>query len=150
MSPFEHPRLIFSNPEGKIFEHPYLKLAGLSGNRMALPLPSELFPLPRGSQLFTMPGRIPIGWEENEESFMVSEKATVRGKEVDCTAVAAFLPPGYIRSLLPATRLGPEAPRLPLWAYSAVGWKKGRFFITGILVDPNPRWNPRHFQNDRL
>jgi pyruvate-formate lyase-activating enzyme len=31
-----------------------------------------------------------------------------------------------------------------------VGWKKGRFWATGLLVDPNPHWNPKYFQNDRL
>ena len=66
MSRFEYPRLVLSDPEGKIFDHPRLKMAGRSGDRMDLPPPSELVPLPRGSQLFTMPGRIPIGWDEEE------------------------------------------------------------------------------------
>ena len=145
-----YPRLILSDPEGKIFDHPHLKLAGRSGDRMALPHPSELVPLPQGSQLFTMPGRIPIGWDEEEASFVSSEKVKVRGKEVSCTAVAAFLPPGYIRSLLPATQTIPKAPRLPLWAYSSVGWKNGQFWATGLLIDANPHWNPDYFKNDRL
>ncbi len=38
---------------------------------------------------------------------------------------------------------------MPLWAYSAVGWSAGRFWATGLLVDPNPHWNPSFFQNDR-
>ena len=132
MSRFEYPRLIFSGPEGKIFDHPRLKIAGRSGDRMGLPHPSELVPLPQGSQLFSMPGRIPIGWDEEGGGFVPSEKVQVGGKEVECTAVAAFLPPGYIRSLLPATRSTPKAPHLPLWAYSSVGWKKGQFWATGL------------------
>jgi pyruvate-formate lyase-activating enzyme len=150
MSRFEYPRLVLSDSEGKIFDHPRLKLAGRSGDRLDLPPPSELVPLPRGSQLFTMPGRIPIGWDDEKESFVSSERVRVGGKEIECTAVAAFLPPGFIRSLLPATRTRPEPSLLPLWAYSSVGWKKGRFWATGLLVDPNPHWNPRYFQNDRL
>ncbi len=146
----EYPRLILSDPEGKIFDHPHLRLAGRSGDRMALPHPSELVPLPQGSQFFTMPGRIPIGWDEEEASFASSEKVRVRGKEVNCTAVAAFLPPGYIRSLLPATQTIPKASRLPLWAYSSVGWKNGQFWATGLLIDANPHWNPDYFKNDRL
>jgi molybdenum cofactor biosynthesis enzyme MoaA len=39
---------------------------------------------------------------------------------------------------------------LPLWAYSAVGWKGGRFWSTGVRIDPNPHWHPRYFQNDSL
>jgi pyruvate-formate lyase-activating enzyme len=150
MSGFEYPDLIFSGPEGKIFEHPRFKLAGRSGDRMELPRPSELVPLPIGSQLFSMPGRIPVGWDVEEGSFVPSEKVRMGGKEMDCTAVAAFLPPGYIRSLLPATQSTQKSPLLPLWAYSSVGWKDGQFWATGLLIDPNPHWNPKYFQNDRL
>ena len=150
MPRFEYPRLVLSDSEGKIFDHPRLKLAGRSGDRLDLPPPSELVPLPGGSQLFTMPGRIPIGWDDEKELFVSSERVRVGGKEIECTAVAAFLPPGFIRSLLPATQTRPEPSLLPLWAYSSVGWKKGRFWATGLLVDPNPHWNPRYFQNDRL
>jgi pyruvate-formate lyase-activating enzyme len=71
-------------------------------------------------------------------------------KEIECTAVAAFLPPGYARTLLPATQLRSKANTLPLWAYSSVGWKDGRFWATGLLIDPNPHWNPKFFKNDRL
>jgi pyruvate-formate lyase-activating enzyme len=147
---FEYPRLVLSDREGRVLDHPFLKMAGRSGGQMILPLPSELVPLPMGSQLFTLPGRIPIGWDEGRGSFTPSEKMRVGGNEIECTAVAAFLPPGYIRTLLPATRLRSMANTLPLWAYSSVGWKDGRFWATGLLIDSNPHWNPQFFKNDRL
>lgn len=146
----EYPRLIFSDSQGNLFDHPSLKLSGRSGDRFLLPHPSELVPLPKGSQLFTLPGRIPVGWDEERGTFVSSKKVKAGRKEVDSTAVAAFLPPGYVRTLLPATQLIPKAPTLPLWAYSAVGWKNGRFWTTGIFIDPNPHWNPKYFGNDRL
>jgi pyruvate-formate lyase-activating enzyme len=146
----EYPRLVLSDPEGNIFDHPSLELSGRSGDRFLLPDPSELVPLPRGSQLFTLPGRIPVGWDEEEKSFISSRRVKLKEKEMECTAVAAFLPPGYIRALLPATQLIPKAPTLPLWAYSAVGWKDGRFWATGLFIDPNPHWNPKYFGNDFL
>lgn len=146
----EYPKLVFSDPEGRIWDHPYLKLAGRSGDRIILPPPSELIPLPMGSQIFTLPGRIPIGWDEEKGSYLLSEKMGMGRKEVDCTAVAAFLPPGYIRTLLPATQLKSNFPTLPLWAYSSVGWKDGRFWATGLLIDSNPHWHPKYFKNDRL
>jgi pyruvate-formate lyase-activating enzyme len=71
-------------------------------------------------------------------------------KEIECTALAAFLPPGYVRTLLPATQLRPKANTLPLWAYSSVGWKDGRFWATGLFIDPNPHWNPKFFKGDHL
>jgi pyruvate-formate lyase-activating enzyme len=150
MSKFEYPRLLLSDPEGRIFDHPDLKLAGRSGDRLAVPLPNELVPLPMGSQLFSMPGRVPVGWDDRRHSFTSAEKVWVEKKEMECTAVAAFLPPGYIRTLLPATQLKAKVPTLPLWAYSAAGWKDGRFWATGLLIDPNPHWSPEYFQNDRL
>lgn len=150
MADFEYPRLILSDPEGNVFDHSSLKLSGRSGNRLLLPPRSELVPLPQGSQLFTLPGRIPIGWDEKKRSFVSSGKVRLREKEVACTAVAAFLPPGYIRTLLPATRLKPKAPTLPLWAYSAVGWKDGKFWATGLFLDRNPHWDPKYFQDDAL
>ncbi|MFB3887507.1 MAG: radical SAM protein [Thermodesulfobacteriota bacterium] len=150
MANFEYPRLIFSDPEGAIFDHPYLRMAGRSGTRIVPPSRSELIPLPMGSQLFTLPGRIPIGWDERTGSSALSERMKVGRKEIDCTAVAAFLPPGYVRTSLPATRLRSRGNTLPLWAYSSVGWKGGRFWATGLLIDPNPHWSPRFFRNDRL
>jgi pyruvate-formate lyase-activating enzyme len=145
-----YPQLVLSDPEGNIFDHPSLKLSGRSGDRFFLPHPSELAPLPKGSQLFTLPGRIPVGWDEEKRSFISSGKVELRSKEVECIAVAAFLPPGYIRTLLPATKLEPKAPTLPLWAYSAVGWKDGKFWATGLFIDPDPHWNPKYFENDRF
>jgi pyruvate-formate lyase-activating enzyme len=150
MTRFEYPKLVLSDPKGNIFDHPFLKLSGRSGDRFLLPHPEELVPLPEGSQLFTLPGRIPVGWDEERESFALSKKMKMSGKEMECTAVAAFLPPGYIRTLLPATQRELKSPVLPLWAYSAVGWKDERFWATGLLIDANPHWNPKYFQNDRL
>jgi pyruvate-formate lyase-activating enzyme len=146
----EYPKLVFSDPEGRILNHPYLKMAGRSGDRMVLPPASELVPLPMGSQLFSLPGRVPIGWDEDLNSFLPSGKTKVGRREIDCGAVAAFLPPGYVRTLLPATQLKPDAPILPLWAYSSVGWKDDKFWATGLRVDPNPHWHPKYFKNDRL
>ncbi|OGQ11794.1 MAG: radical SAM protein [Deltaproteobacteria bacterium RBG_19FT_COMBO_46_12] len=147
---FEYPRLVLSDPNGNLFDHSFLRLSGRSGDQFLLPRPSELVPLPKGSQLFTLPGRIPVGWDEEQRSFISSEKFKFGKKEIECTGVAAFLPPGYIRTLLPATQLKRKAPTLPLWAYSTVGWKDGKFWTTGLFIDPNPHWNPKYFENDRL
>ncbi len=146
----EYPRLVLSDPEGNMFDHPSLKVSGRSGDRFFLPPPSELVPLPRGSQLFTLPGRVPVGWDEERKTFLPLRKLGIKNKEVECVAVAAFLPPGYIRTLLPATELKPKAPTLPLWAYSAVGWKEGKFWATGLFIDRNTHWDPKYFQDDSL
>lgn len=144
------PYLVFSDPSGRIFDHPSLRMAGRSGDRILIPDSSEILPLPQGSQLFTLPGRVPIGWNEDQGNFIPLERISIGRKEIQPMAVAAFLPPGYVRTHLPATRLESKAPVLPLWAYSAVGWKDGKFWVTGFLLDPNPHWNPKYFKNDQL
>jgi pyruvate-formate lyase-activating enzyme len=147
---FDYPRLVLSDSKGKIFDHPHLKLAGRSGDRLVQPHPSELVSLPKGSQLFTLPGRTPIGWDDDKKAFISAEKVEFGKREVDCTALAAFLPPGYIRTLLPAARRKSKAPVLPLWAYSSVGWKDEKFWATGLFIDSNPHWNPKYFQHEPL
>jgi len=144
------PALVLSDPEGNIIDHPSLKLSGRSGDRFLLPPSSELVPLPEGSQLFTLPGRIPVGWDDGRRAFAPLRKLGLKNKEVECIAVAAFLPPGFIRTFLPATQLKSKAPTLPLWAYSAVGWKDGKFWAPGLFIDSNPHWDPKYFGDDRL
>ncbi len=143
------PYLIFSDSSGRIFNHPSLRMAVKSGDKISIPESSEILPLPQGSQLFSLPGRVPIGWDEEEGNFTPLERVRIGGKEIQPVGVAAFLPPGYVRTHLPATRIEPKAPTLPLWAYSAAGWKDGRFWVAAFLLDPNPHWNPKYFKNDR-
>ncbi|HEX7511416.1 MAG TPA: radical SAM protein, partial [Chitinivibrionales bacterium] len=50
-------------------------------------------------------------------------------------AAAAFMPPGYIRTLHSAYEQLPVAPRLPLYCYAAVGWSGGKFYVAGRRID---------------
>ncbi len=143
------PGLVYSDCEGKVYDHPSLGMAGRSGRSFVLPQEGELVPLPEGSQLFTMPGRSPVGWDGEGGNFVVLDEAEADDGRARCLAVAAFLSPGYVRTLLPATKLQGQWPILPLWAYCSVGWRNGKFWITGIQIDPNPHWDPRYFQDDR-
>jgi pyruvate-formate lyase-activating enzyme len=142
------PSLVLSDSSGNIFDHPSLKLSGRSGDLFRLPHFSELVPLPKGSQLFSLPGRTAVGWDEERRAFVPSREVEIKARRIECIAVAAFLPPGFIRTLLPGTELKSKAPTLPLWAYSAVGWKDGKFWATGLFIDSNPHWDPKYFQND--
>jgi pyruvate-formate lyase-activating enzyme len=143
------PKLVFANCNGKIYDHPSLEMAGRSGHTFVLPKEAELIPLPEGSQLFTMPGRSAVGWNEEEATFIVLGEMEAGREDINCLAVAAFLPPGYVRTLLPATKLQVQWPILPLWAYCSVGWRDGNFWITGFQLDPNPHWHPTYFQDNR-
>jgi pyruvate-formate lyase-activating enzyme len=143
------PQLVYANCDGKVYDHPSLKMGGMSGGSLVVPEEGELVPLPEGSQLFSMPGRFPVGWDEDEGDFVVLEEEKVGPGERGCLAVSAFLGPGYVRTLLPATKLQEGWPILPLWAYCSTGWRNGKFWIAGFQVDPNPHWDPAFFQDDR-
>ena len=43
----------------------------------------------------------------------------------------------------------PGAPLLPLFAYTAVGWKDGQFVAAGVRVDPDERQDFHHFDPRR-
>jgi len=135
------PRLVYADAKGRIYDHPTLLAAGRTGDQILLPDAEEWIPLPPHSRLFTMPGRKPVGVERDGSRFVVLDGAL---------AVAAFPEPGYTRTLLPATLVEAHPPILPLWAYTAVGWREGRFWIPAIYVDDNPRWNPANYDDHEV
>ena len=66
------------------------------------------------------------------------------------TAVAAFLAPAHTQLLTPAYRTLEGAPRLPLFAYTAVGWHRGRFWVPAVRVDPDRRQDIREFDRGEI
>ncbi|MBW2059405.1 MAG: radical SAM protein [Deltaproteobacteria bacterium] len=142
------PRMVFSDNEGRVYDHPSLYMAAQSGMKRVPGNADGLVPLPEGSQIFSLPGRYPVGWDPVAGRFVEVEEAVIDGRRVECTAVAAFLAPGYLRFLLPATALKGNHPVLPLWAYCAVGWREDGFWVSGTCVDSDPHWHPGFFGND--
>ena len=73
---------------------------------------------------------------------MLSKNKFIEVKEYNGTpvfAAAAFMPPGYIRTFNSAYIELPDAPRLPLYCYSAIGMKNGRFYVAGNRIDRQKR-----------
>jgi len=138
-----NPKLVYADSRCQIYDEPELEMAGKSGDFFVTPEDDELIPLPQGSKLFTMPGKYPVGWDGKRGEFIALD-----GGEYQ--AVAAFPPPGYTRTLLPATEFYNESQILPLWAYTAVGWKAGRFWVAAKQVERNPNWDPRNFDDRTL
>ncbi|KMY67551.1 hypothetical protein AAU61_12135 [Desulfocarbo indianensis] len=137
------PRLLYADFDGNIFDHPGLALAGAAGGRWETVEEHQCIPLPEGSELFLLPGRMPVGVGrggvfEVLETDPSDERRTV-------TAVAAFMAPAYAATLSAAYQTRPGAPNLPLFSYAAVGFHEGRFVATGLRVDPLPRQDPARF-----
>jgi len=140
------PNLVMSDSKGRIYVHPSLKMLGSCNNLLRLPQKEEMIAMPRASTLFYMPGRIPVGYDT--ESGCQSLVSKYEGEKV--FPVSAFLIPGYTRLLLPAARQIDKKVTLPLWSYTAVGWLRGKYWVSAIKIDPLSRQRPYYYSNTKL
>lgn len=100
------PYLLYSDGKGNIFEDTSLYVVGRSGWD-ALPIPEEEWiELPKGGQLYELPGRRGIGVDVATGAMRLCEKGW---------AVAAFIPPAHTGFYLAAYETLPDAPTLPLF-----------------------------------
>ncbi len=131
-----YPWLVVSDGDGNIFEIPGIQMAGMVLSETVKPERSSLISLPYGSDLFTLPGRVPIGYHEKKKRFI--EVREYEGNPV--YAVAAFMAPAHVQCYRSAYRtVADDAPRLPLYSYSAVGWLDENFVAAGVRIDPDHR-----------
>ncbi|MBI3127942.1 MAG: radical SAM protein [Candidatus Tectomicrobia bacterium] len=146
------PLMVAADPQGRIFEHPDLAMVGAQGREAVAPQPEELSPLPEGSRLFTLPGSHPVGGRPEKGELVVVEEADFDESPVPVSAACTFPAPGWMRTLLPCAERGEDAPALPLWAYTALGFDpEGRGFVcAAVRVDDCPRWAPARFDDRGL
>ncbi len=143
------PYLLYSDQSGRIMEHPYLRMAGLSGEINVIP--GDLLPMPQYSKLFFLPDCPPLGLDpESGELEVIMEMEDADGKTGPCFAVAAFPEPGFVRTLLPAARYDRMNYTLPMWAYTAVGYRDEQYWIAAFRVEDNPKWDPRNYDDKLL
>ncbi len=141
------PNLVYSDENGRIYDDPDFEMLGQSG-RATVPIdPEQLIPLPPGSELFTLPGCLPIGFLRRRKRRKVLNRlpSPAKGRP---RAVAAFLSPAYLRLLNTAyatDRKKTAGPVLPLFAYTAVGYAHGRFWVPAVRVDKDSRQELANF-----
>lgn len=143
-------RLLVADAAGAVYEHPRLMAAIWDGARMAPAGGDDFSPLRDGGRLVSLPGRRAVGFDPATGRMEVADHIVVDGRSVDCTAVAAIVPPGDARLLLPAYETGRNAPALPLFAYCAAGWMDGKFAAASVRVDSHRHWDCRHFNTPDL
>jgi len=148
--PEKMPSLVYADSEGRIYDLPGLKMAGRSG-RVLHPVDlKDLIPLPQGSELFVLPDRLPVGWDQDRDDMVVLDKDPADAKG-NVGAVAAFMAPAYTQTALAAFyRSGLDIPVLPLFTYTAVGWWKGRFWAAGFRSDPDTRQDFCNFRPEEV
>ena len=63
-------------------------------------------------------------------------------------AVAAFIPPAHTGLYLAAYETAPDAPTLPLFCYTAAGWKDEKFFVPAVRIEQDIRQECRGYNTD--
>lgn len=129
--PFEgSPYLLYSDAQGNVFEDTTLYARGRSG-LYAYPIPEEdWIELPDGGSLYELPHRRAVGIDVKTGEMRVCEKGW---------AVAAFIPPAHTGLYLASYVNQPEAPELPLFCYTAVGWHDDKFYVPAVRIEPDIR-----------
>lgn len=144
------PNLLFARPNGEFLDFPVMKAAGRSGARFVEPWEEEWMPLPEGSALTAVPFRFPVGFmcSSGELSSLKHNPFQKHSEEV--WAVAALLPQGFTRTLLPAFISDGSGRSIPLLGYAAVGVKKGQLVVAACQTDEHHLWNPEHYNTEEL
>ena len=100
------------------------------------PRREELIPAPPGTVTAMLPGRVPL---------LIGGGVVARR-----TALAALLPAGYTRLLLPAYRRLEGAPALPLFGYTFAGVIDDELYVAAMRTDESEDWTPRYFGEGEL
>lgn len=95
----------------------------------------ELIPAPPGTVPMILPGRRPLLRE---------------GVAKRRYALAAMLPAGYTRLLLPAYEREDDAPTLPLFGYTFACVIDDELHVAAMRTDESEDWQPRHFRPGEL
>jgi pyruvate-formate lyase-activating enzyme len=126
MSPF----VLYSDGKENIYEDTSLYAVGRSGWD-ALPIPEdEWIELPNGGQLYELPGRRGVGIDVQTGEMRLCDKGW---------AVAAFIPPAHTGFYLAAYETAADAPTLPLFCYTAVGWQDDKFYVPAARIEADIR-----------
>ncbi len=146
MHPTTLPALLFATASGEILEYSGLLMAGNAAGHIVPPRLDELIELPAGSELFTLPDRLPVGIDPNDnEPALLDDNPYTPGQPV--RAVAAFMAPAHTAFYSAAYQtISPEASMLPLFAYTAVGWAEGKFWVAAFRSDADCRQDADRFQ----
>lgn len=99
----------------------------------------DWIPAPEGTRLQYLQGRNPLGWPKGS---VFPEAATPLDGAL---AVAAQLPSGYTRTLLPSYVRTDGMPYLPFFGYTAVAFREGKPWVAALKSDSNPHWQPQHY-----
>ena len=135
------PYLLYADDDGNVFEDQSLYACGRSGY-YADPVPeAEWIALPDGGNLYHLEGRRAIGVDVRTGELRACHKGW---------AVAAFIPPAYTGLRMAAWVNDEDAPTLPLFAYTAVGWLDDEFFVTAVRIEQDIRQEAIGYDDEQV
>ena len=138
------PSLVYADEHGAICDFPELSMAGTANGILCQPGVDDLIRLPEGSELFTLPDRLPVGFDPISGEPLLLDRHPENHKPI--RAVAAFMAPAHTATLSAAYQALDNPVLLPLFAYTAVGWHNGEFWVAGFRSDLDERQDYRHFR----
>ncbi|HPF20135.1 MAG TPA: radical SAM protein [Syntrophomonas sp.] len=139
---------LYANQKGEAMENTEVIMLGRSGSEWVEVAPDEMIPLPKGASLVLLPGFVPIGLDRQTGDLQYFT-CLPDDKREPATAVAALLPQGFTRTLLPAC-VSPEAQPLPLLGYAAVGFKDNQIWVAAVKSDEHRKWHPHYYNTAAL
>lgn len=139
---------LYANEKGELIEHPAMGMLGRSGKEWLEPVDDEMILLPEGSSLVTVLDHIPVGIDEHDKLAYFAYNPFYAGEKV--YAVAALLPQGFSRTLLPACTSQEKDKELPLFGYAAVGFKEGEIYVAAVQSDEHRKWHPENYNTEEL
>lgn len=144
------PYMLYADQQGRIYDHPYFRMAGFSG-----PIPSpvtdgDLIKMPGLSKLFYIPDCPAVGLDPDTGAWTLVPEIDTANRVIRTNAVAAFLEPGLVRTHLPAVDYRRKQVTLPMWAYTAVGFRAGTYWAAGFQIEENHKWDPRNYDDADL
>ena len=139
----DYPQLLIADNRGNIREVPRLQALGRAGNTLVPLSRKDLIPLPYGSELFLVPGRVPLAYDPLRAAVVPLTHDPFSKKEAPCYPVSAFISPGYTVAYVPAYAEREKARILPLFSYGAVAYYRGTFCVAAVRVDREKRQDLR-------
>ncbi|MBS3984002.1 MAG: radical SAM protein [Selenomonadales bacterium] len=136
-------KLIYADKHGQVFEDENYGAVMRTGGMLVEPEQEDMIPLPPGASFVVLPGR--------EAAAIDRRGRIVPYARMGAQAVAALLPQGYLRTLLPGYRKTQET--LPLFGYTGVAWSRGRFYVAAVPAAASndlTRWDPSLFNTPEL
>lgn len=142
--------LAVCDAEGRIYRDDRVHAAARSGAYLLAAGPEEFIEVPRGTSFAVLPGRAPVGYNPKTGRFVPVPEGHTVGGPGPVYAVAALLPQGYTRTLLPAYLSTEEALVLPIFGYTAVAFRGEDLVVAAMKTDEGDKWDPVHYNTQDL